>query len=150
MRSVLSRCLVLCTSVAVLSAPALAADPAAAIKYRQATMKALAGHLGAASALAKGEIAAQGHLTVQVDALVATAKLTGDLFPADSAQGESAALPAIWENSADFAKAVAELDTAAAALAAAPKGDSAALGAALGALGKTCGGCHGSFRAKKQ
>jgi len=150
MKHRLTSALILLTSAGFLSVPAVAADPAAAIKYRQATMKALAGHLGAASALAKDEVSAEGHLAVHVDALAATAKLMEGLFPAGSGQGQTSALPAIWDNPTDFAKAVAASDAAATALASTPKDDAAALGAALGAVGKTCGGCHGAFREKKQ
>jgi cytochrome c556 len=69
------------------------------------------------------------------------------LFKEGSITGSSKATPAIWENWADFeARIKAGSDAAAAMLAAAQSGDTAAYGAAIQAIGGTCGGCHMAYR----
>ena len=57
------------------------------------------------------------------------------------------ALPAIWENRADFDTKIAAFQAAAANLkTVADAGDPAAVGPAFGATGGTCKGCHDTFR----
>lgn len=71
------------------------------------------------------------------------------LFPDDSKTGgDTAALPAIWENKADFNARFAKLgkDTADAMIAVT---DEASFKANAPALFKNCGGCHENYRAKK-
>ncbi|WDQ97871.1 cytochrome c [Devosia sp. J2-20] len=69
------------------------------------------------------------------------------VFPEGSNIGDSEALPAIWENWDAFT-AIAETGRAAAAdgLAAAQAGDADAYGAAIKAIGATCGTCHKQYR----
>ncbi|MBL6927633.1 MAG: cytochrome c [Rhodospirillales bacterium] len=132
----------------VLTAPAMADE--AAIKYRQAVMKALGGHMGSVAAIVKGNVAHSGHLADHGSAIAGIGKMTADLFPKGSDMGKTSALPAIWEKPGDFAKAVAAFETASADFAMAAKGgDMGAVGAALGKLGTACGGCHKPFRMKK-
>ena len=132
----------------------LAAGPAsaneAAVKYRQAVMKALGGHMGSVAAIVKGEVANKDHLAGHAQAIAALGKMTKDIFPADSNNvGGTKALAAVWDKPDDFAKAVAAFETASAGFAdAAGGGDMAAVGAALGQLGQSCGGCHKPFRGK--
>lgn len=132
----------------------LAAGPASAneamVKYRQAVMKALAGHMGSSAAIVKGEVANKDHLVGHAEAIAAMGNMAKDMFPADSKDvGETKALAAVWDKPEDFAKAVAAFETASAGFAeAAGSGDMAAIGAAFGKLGQSCGGCHKPFRGK--
>lgn len=132
----------------------LAGGPAQAdeaqIKYRQSVMKALAGHMGALAFLVKGQIDAKSHLPGHANAVAAMGALTKDLFPKGSDAGaETAALPVIWENPGEFAKAVTAFETASAKFAGvAGSGDTQAIAAAFGDLGKSCGGCHQTYRKK--
>jgi cytochrome c556 len=75
--------------------------------------------------------------------------MTRDLFPSGSDRGQTDALPAIWEKSADFEKAVEALELAASKLGATKSADTEAVKAAFGQVGKACKGCHDSFRMKK-
>jgi cytochrome c556 len=59
---------------------------------------------------------------------------------------ESAALPAIWENGEDFQAKHTALNTAAVAMQTAAATDLAALQAAMGPLGGSCGSCHELYR----
>jgi len=72
------------------------------------------------------------------------------LFPPGSDKGDTKALPAVWTDWNGFQADSKTLVTQANALA-----DAAAAGkspdeikAAFGALGKACGGCHNTYRAK--
>ncbi|MEP4422916.1 MAG: cytochrome c, partial [Nitratireductor sp.] len=75
------------------------------VEDRQAVMKAMGKALGPLAAIAKGENAFDAGVVEQnLTALnEAAQKLdVAVLFPEGSTAGETAALPAIWENMADF------------------------------------------------
>lgn len=117
------------------------ATPEAAVSQRIALMREDGGILKAAGALTGAEAAAA------MQTLLTNYSHIPDLFPEGSIGGESKALPAIWENWEAFTAIVETGKTAAAAgLAAAEAGDAVAYGAALKALGGTCGQCHQQFR----
>lgn len=134
--------------IVLIGGPALA-DNEGAFKYRQSVMKALAGHMGAAAGIIKGQVDLKDQLAGHADAIAALGKMTHNIFPKGSDVADTAALPAIWEKPDDFAKAVAAFETASAAFAGvAGGGDMQAIAAAFGAVGKSCGGCHQSYRKK--
>jgi cytochrome c556 len=137
---------------ALFAASAAYAAGAGDIKYRQSVMKALAGHLGAAGTIVKGEGGDKADLKGHAHAINELARMSGNVFAKGSGTeaGETAALPAIWEKPDDFGKVLVAFQTAAADFAkAADSGDSAAIGKAIGELGKTgCGGCHRDYRKK--
>jgi cytochrome c556 len=71
-----------------------------------------------------------------------------DLFPADSASGDTKALSAIWDNPDGFESALnAAIAASADILAAAEAGDTDAYTSALRTLGQACGSCHSTYRA---
>ena len=126
------------------------ADGAANIKYRQNHMKAMGGHMGALAAIIKGQAGSKEHVAGHAKAIAAIGIMIQDLFPADSAKGETAAKPEIWSKPDDFRKAAAAFTAASAKLGEAAGGDMDAVKAAFGGAGKACGGCHKPFRAKKK
>ncbi len=127
--------------------PAMA-DGAADIKYRQNHMKATGAHFGALSAIIKGQAGSEKHVAGHANAVAAIGAMIQDLFPADSAMGETRAKAEIWSMSSDFKKTTDAFTTATANLAAAAKGgDMKAIQAAFGAVGKVCGSCHKTYRA---
>ena len=69
-------------------------------------------------------------------------------IPADFAPGSEGgdALPAIWENFADFEAKAMDLKTAAEAAAVAADQGAEAFGQAFGAVGASCGACHKVYR----
>jgi len=70
-----------------------------------------------------------------------------NLWPDSSKSGDTASLPAVWENKADFDAKMAKLS--ADAKAAGPKvKDLDSFKAAIGDIGKDCGGCHNTYRKK--
>jgi cytochrome c556 len=67
------------------------------------------------------------------------------LFPDGSQTGDTAALPAIWENKADFNARLAKLATESRAGSEATK-DLDSFKAQYGEVRKNCGGCHQTYR----
>ena len=133
-----------------LSAPLHASDTGE-IKYRQAVMKSIGGHMGAIAGMIKGETANTANLKIHTSGMAGLATATSSIFPNGSDMGETEALPAFWEKADDFAKAVKMFQDAAANLDdVATTGDMAKVGPAFGALGKSCKNCHENFREKKQ
>jgi cytochrome c556 len=127
---------------AVVPDPALAAlTPEQMVTARQDIMKEdggllrSAGNLTGAEAVAAAEKLIQNYTNLTV------------LFPEGSLVGETKALPAIWENNEAFqAILAAGIEASTAMKTAAEAGDAAAYGAAMQALGATCGQCHQQFR----
>ena len=140
-------------SLGVLAASSVqAAEPENYIKYRQAIMKAMAGHSGSSGQILRGLVDAQpGELAFHADAL---ARLNADLvrlFPEGSDFGETEALPKIWEDPAGFAQKAKDAADATANFAkAAQRGDAAAMATAYKAVGESCKGCHQNYRERKR
>jgi cytochrome c556 len=74
---------------------------------------------------------------------------TGDkapvLFPDDSKTGDTAALPAVWENKSDFNARLAKFATESKAALDATK-DLDSFKAQITEIRKNCGGCHQTYR----
>jgi cytochrome c556 len=122
-------------------------DPIAA---RKALMKGNGDQAKIASAMLKGE--APFDLT-KAKAVLASFEQAGEkgpaLFPDNSKTGgETAALPKIWQDKADFDARLTKL-AADAKAAAGTVTDLDSFKAAMGTIGKQCGGCHELYRAKK-
>ena len=138
---------------AIAAFPVLAHADAAedALEARQGFMKMLSINMGALAGMAKGEIA--------YDAAAATTAgnnieaLTKYTVPALFIEGtspddgvETEALPAIWENSEDFAAKYAALGEAAMGAGAAAGGGQEAVGPVVQQLGEACKACHDDYR----
>ncbi len=135
---------------ALVSGATVAFAQADVIKARQENRKATGPEMRAI----KGIIDAKGNAR---DVIPHAAKLKeleaafDKMFPAGSDKGETHALPTVWSDKAGFAAAGQAADAAYDKLAvAAGSGDMAAVGAAFGDVGKSCGGCHTKYRAKLQ
>ena len=139
-------------AVAVGGFTAEAADePANVIAYRQKVMTAIVGHIGAIASVLKGEVSYTGHVASHAKSLHATSLMLDDIFPEGSGVGETRAKPEIWRERVKFDAAVKAFQDASAGLArVAEGGDMAAIGAALGKVGESCGGCHKPFRKEKK
>ena len=70
-----------------------------------------------------------------------------DLWPDNSKGGDTASLPAIWENKADFEAKLAKLSSDSKAADDKVK-DLDSFKAVMGDVGKNCGGCHNTYRKK--
>ena len=131
------------------SPAALAEEPEDFIKYRQAMMKAIGGHSGAASQIVRGKVNPEGALGMHANALAELSKDLTSLFPEGSDFGETQAKAEIWSDWAKFEKAAGDAKTATAAFAeAVAGGDADRIGAAFKDVGDSCKGCHKAFRQK--
>ena len=123
-----------------------------AVKARKSHMQLYAHNLGILGAMAKGEVeydagaasAAAGNLaslsTLDQRSYWAPGTSTAELGE------ETRALPAIWEEGSKAAEIGGQLAEAAAALAAVAGDGQAALGPAMGGVGRTCGACHEDYQ----
>lgn len=126
-----------------------------AVQAREGHMKAFALHLGALGGMAKGEIEydadlAAGHAS-ELATLAGLAQ-TG-YWPEGTSSVDltgSRALPAIWEDMADFEAKREALHQAAMQLEGAVGDGPEAIGAALGGVGQACGACHRVYRAEEE
>jgi cytochrome c556 len=122
-------------------------DPIAA---RKALMKTNGDQAKIASAMLKGD--APFDLTKAKLALASfqdAGEKAPALFPDNSKTGgDTAALPKIWEDKADFNARLAKL-AADAKAASGTVTDLDSFKAAMGTIGKECGGCHELYRVKK-
>ena len=139
--SVIALCLIGAATVA--SAQDFGAD-------REAAMKKIGGSMAALSAIAKGEKAYDAEaVKASLSAISETAKVFPSYFPEGSEQASDEASPKIWEDKAGFEAAANKLAADADAVLAQLPADQAAVGAALGTIGKNCSACHQSYRLKK-
>lgn len=149
-RRALITCIALGSIVAAVGSAAIAADPPdKVVAYRKAVMDSLGAHITAISSVVKGDTSYVGHIAAHASAMAAVAGMIPDIFPEGSGVGDTRAKPEIWKNRSKFDEAAKNLKVQATKLAeVAPGGDVAAIGAQLGQVGKACGGCHDTFRAK--
>ncbi|MEX0976677.1 MAG: cytochrome c [Woeseia sp.] len=130
--------------------PAAVAETTAedAKDYRTAVMTSLRGHIGAASMHVRELVDDHGFLARHAEGLANGAAELKHLFAAGSNVDESEALPVIWEEPEEFAKAIEKAEKATQAFSeAVESGDRAAIGAAFRDVGGSCKGCHDRFRA---
>jgi cytochrome c556 len=121
-------------------------DPIAA---RKAIMKANGQQAGIGSKMAKGEEPFALDKAKKVFATYQDVAKVHALFPENSKTGgDTAALPAIWQNKADFEARLTKLTTEAKAAEAATK-DLDTFKAQFAEVQKNCGGCHETYRQKK-
>jgi cytochrome c556 len=135
-------------------------DPVNIVKYRKAFMDANGAHITMIAAVIKGDVSFTDGVAANAQALAEQGKLLTanlkQLFPEGTAKGgtgeKSAALPVIWEKWGEFEQAAQKFQEESAKFAeVAQGGDIAAIGPALGTLGKQgCGACHETFREKQQ
>jgi cytochrome c556 len=127
------------------------AAPMSVAEKRSAFMKGIGGHMKALGAVAKGEAKADAGTVVHAMSLQTLALAVQQMFPEGSGGGTTRAKPEIWQEWDKFSAAAdAMIDATPALVAAAQTGDAGAIGAALGGVGKTCGGCHKPFRAPEK
>lgn len=135
---------------AALTIAAYAQDKAPQVE-RWELMDAIGKEVKTMGGMAKREIPYDA-ATVEngLDVVIANGTKFPTLFPEGSETGhDTRALPAIWDNKADFdAKAAAMVEAAEAAKAAAPNGLEA-FTAEFRNLGQSCRACHTDYRAEK-
>jgi cytochrome c556 len=149
-RSLLATALAVALGATASSALAQA-KPEVLVKQRQAAMTLIGKYFGPLGGMAQGKVPYNAQV-VQRNAgyLDNLSRMPWDGF-SDSTQGEkSRALPAVWKEAGKFKEAASRLENETAKLYQVSRGgDEAAVKAQIGAVGKSCGGCHDDFRQKQ-
>ncbi|MGE4281726.1 MAG: cytochrome c [Magnetospirillum sp.] len=121
--------------------------PEEALEMRQGLFQAVKMNFGPIGAFAQGKAPLPADAAAKAENVAALARI----LPMSFAKGTEALPGANTKpeafTSAEFQKGFGALEAAATQLAAAAKaGDEAAIKAGVGAVGKTCKGCHDNFR----
>lgn len=125
--------------------------PEILVKQRQAVMTLQGKYFGPLAAVAQGK-APYNAATVRRNAgfLDNLSRMAWDGFDPGTRNEKSRALVAVYDNNAKFREAASRLENETSKLVALSNGgDEAAVKAQIGAVGKTCGGCHDDFRQKQ-
>jgi cytochrome c556 len=124
--------------------------PEVLVKQRQSAMTLQGKYFGPMAAMAQDKAPFKADVVAYNTSLLdALSRMPWDGFDPSTKDVKSAALPAVYTDTAKFKAAQDNYHGAVDKLVAASKGsDAAATKAAIGAVGKTCGGCHDNFRQK--
>jgi len=125
--------------------------PEILVKQRQSAMTLIGKYWGPLGGMAQGKVPYDANVVARnAGFLDALSKMPWDGFD-PSTQGEkTAALPEIWKDGAKFKAAQEFLQGNIVKLVSTARGgDEGAVKAALGDVGKACGGCHNTFREKR-
>lgn len=137
-------------AVLTIGATVVLAENTAAIKQRQEAMKALSAAAKVPGAMAKGTAKFDlAKVQASLKKLESTAAKGKTLFPDDSKDGDTAALPIAFEKKADVFARFDKLAAAAKAAQAAIK-DEASFKKEFPKVVANCGGCHKIYRKKKK
>ena len=130
------------------------AKPEVLVKQRQSAMTLQGKYFGPLAGMAQGKVPYNAEVVARNAAyLDVLDKMPWDGFTEstkDLKDVKTAALPAIWNEPAKFKEAQERLQSEVSRLVSVSKsGDEAAVKAQIGAVGKSCGGCHENFRQKQ-
>ena len=125
--------------------------PEVMVKQRQAVMTLQGKYFGPMAGMAQGKVPYNADVVKRNSAFLDNlSRMAWDGFDPGTKDVKSAALPAVYEQQAKFKDAAARLENEAHKLwEVAQNGDEAAVKAQIGAVGKSCGGCHETFREKR-
>ena len=122
-----------------------------AVQFRQALLQVVRSNVGALGAMAKGQIPMDStKIETNAMRIEQLSLMMEDYFRLDTRKfnANTEALPAIWEDYADFTGKISALTKASNALkVAAQNGNDSAYKANIGAVLKSCKGCHDSYKA---
>lgn len=127
------------------------AKPETLVKQRQAAMTLIAKYFGPLGGMAQGRVPYNQQTVQRNAAILDVLKDTPwDGFHENTKGVKSAALPAVWEKPGEVKQGIERFQAEVGKLVQVSKsGDEAAVKAQIGAVGKTCGGCHDGFREKQ-
>jgi cytochrome c556 len=139
---------VLAVAAVALGVTAVTAQQQDPIAARKALMKANGQAAGVGTKMVKGEEPFALDKAKKVFATYQDVAKAHALFPETSKSGDTAALPAVWENKADFEAKLTKLANEAKAAEAATR-DLDTFKAQFAEVQKNCGGCHQTYRKRQ-
>ena len=127
------------------------AKPETLVKQRQAAMTLIGKYFGPIGAMVNGKIPYNADVVARNATYVENlSQMPWDGFHESTKGEKSAARPEVWSDPKKFQEAADRLQAEAVKLAAVARAkDEAGVKAQFGAVGKSCGGCHDSFRVKQ-
>lgn len=127
------------------------AKPDVLVKQRQSAMTLTGKYFGPIAGMASGKVPYNAEVIARnAGFLEVLSKMPWDGFDASTKDEKTRALPAIWTEAGKWKEGQDTFGGAVAKLVAATKGgDEGAIKAAIGDVGKSCGGCHDNFRQKQ-
>jgi cytochrome c556 len=125
--------------------------PEVLVKQRQSAMTLIGKYFGPLGGMAQGRVPFDAKVVQRnADYLAALSQMPWDGFDPATKDTKSAALPAVFSDSGKFKEASNRLTSEVQKLQQVAKGgDEGAIKAQIGAVGKSCGGCHDNFREKR-
>jgi len=125
--------------------------PEVLVKQRQAVMTLQGKYFGPMAAMAQGKAPYNADVVRRNSAFLDNlSRMAWDGFDPSTKNVKSATLPAAYDQQAKFKEAASRLENEASRLyQVAQSGSEDAVKAQIGAVGKTCGGCHNDFRQKQ-
>ena len=131
---------------------AATADEESMIDYRKDVMLSMAAHLTALTELLAGGLELdETHVETQATSLGLNAQLVSSLFPPGSDEGDTSALPGIWQRPEQFLnRAEAAEREGRNLVAAAGSGDREFMVQSLRRLADACRDCHRDFRLEEE
>jgi cytochrome c556 len=125
--------------------------PEQLVKQRQAAMTLQSKYFGPMAAMAQGKAPYRADVVAYNASLLnALSRMPWDGFAESTKDVKSATLPAAFSDPDKLKAAADRFQNAVQSLVKASQGgDEAATKAAIGGVGKTCGGCHNDFRQKQ-
>ncbi len=127
------------------------AKPEVLVKQRQAAMTLIGKYFGPMGRMAQGKAPYNAEVVKRnAGYLGALSKMPWDGFNASTQDVKSRTLPAAYSDAAKFKQAQERFTGEVTKLVSVVGGgDEAAIKSQLGAVGKSCGGCHDDFREKR-
>jgi cytochrome c556 len=127
------------------------AKPDTLVKQRQAAMTLIAKYFGPIGAMVNGKIPYNADVVARNATYVENlSQMPWDGFHESTKGEKSAARPEVWSDPKKFQEAADRLQAEAVKLATVARAkDEAGVKAQFGAVGKSCGACHDSFRVKQ-
>lgn len=127
------------------------AKPDVLVKQRQAAMILQGKYFGPLGGMAAGKVPYRADVVAYNASLLnALSRMPWDGFTADTQGEKSRTLPAVYSDAGKWKAAQDAFQSEVTKLVAVSTGgDEAAVKAQIGAVGKTCGGCHENFRQKQ-
>ncbi|MBF0193534.1 MAG: cytochrome c [Magnetococcales bacterium] len=148
------KALLLAATLTLAATPALAGDNAV-VKHRKSVMTGIGAAMGATVCQLKGQCNMKPKVLLrQAKTLAFLSSISADSFrqATPNATMKTTSTDNVWSDWAEFDKGLNTMTKRARNLVKVVKAgaDKAALGKAVGKLGKTCKGCHDNFRKKKK
>lgn len=116
------------------------------IEYRQAVYKAIGGHMTALVNIIRQDVPHTDDVAVHAEGIADLAPLTRHIFPEGSGEGDTEALPEIWEDPEGFEERRQAFEDAAQQVNNAAGGPMRQFVGAFQELGDTCKDCHDNYR----